>query len=93
MIPRTRPREVSATALCTSGLLRGAAPAPWIRTNGASAAAPRSARRRGPVMTVMATCACDQPRAMNGIFVAMIVTNWTFASNGKFAMNATCAPT
>ena len=28
----------------------------------------------------------SQPRPMNGIFVAMIVMNWTFASRGRLAM-------
>ena len=30
---------------------------------------------------------------MNGIFVAMMVTNCTFDSSGRFDMNSTCWPT
>jgi hypothetical protein len=36
---------------------------------------------------------CDHPLPRNGIFVAMMVTNWTFDSSGRLAMNRICWPT
>jgi hypothetical protein len=36
--------------------------------------------------TQMARRGADQPRPMYGIFVAITVMNWTFASSGSVAM-------
>ena len=56
-------------------------PVRGLRTKGSGARTPR-AKPVGP----SSAAARHQPRPMNGIVVAVIVRNWTFASSGSPAM-------
>ena len=72
------------------------APPPGGSANGFRRADPgakpvKSVVGRGPPSTAADGRQYPQPRPMNGIVVAMIVMNWTFASSGSPAMNATAS--